>query len=132
MTPFAPRLLLPVSSPEIKGGLGKVKGHHWPLPGQTQPTGLLHRVLALPLKDKESLRTYLRWRRLKKPNTVQCVTLDQICTEGEVCYKGRHSVVRQNWSADGRSQNCTIVKFPGVANSTTDTSRNLLCYRKYL
>lgn len=33
-----------------RGGLGEVKGHHWPLPGQVQPTGSLLRVLTLPLK----------------------------------------------------------------------------------
>lgn len=50
LTHFALWLLVLVSSPwKKKGGLCKIRGHSWPFPGQTQPTGLLYRVWVLSL-----------------------------------------------------------------------------------
>lgn len=59
-TPFFITYLLrdfwyPFAHLENKNGLGKIRGHSWPLPGQTQPTRLLYRVCFLSLIVSGSL-----------------------------------------------------------------------------
>lgn len=131
----------------LKNKLGRVPRTWEPAPrapsGQTwdciritrdsncQPSNKSFVLFCFSMRDKEGLRNYLKYRRPKKHNKMQYVTLNWVCTEGKMCYKGHQSVIWQNCSADGRPQSCAIAEFPGVANSAVDTSWSLLCYRKY-